>query len=201
MANPMNLGMIGIQSAWGAYLQAHTDGEMHASNNSRNEEETWFLVQLDQATKEVALQNWRTGRYLRKDRTNIKGCARADATVISPTETWRLESGQPFGVQNAVVIRSVADGTILGTNNPGNDDPGGCGGEVTSRDNWGAPGSGAPNIIPSNNSMWGGWWVITPATTIPSPGQDAWNVIGGIFNNIANKISPADFAAIAALFV
>ncbi len=61
-----NLGMIGLKSAWNAYLQAHSDGEMHASNEHRNEEETWFLISVDPAKKIYALANWKTGDFLNK---------------------------------------------------------------------------------------------------------------------------------------
>jgi hypothetical protein len=188
-----NLGMVGIQSAWGAYLQAHLDGELHASNPKRNEEETWFLISLDPKSKTVALQNWRNHQYLSK---HTNGCAPAVATVIGPTETWLLESSRPFGVQNAVIIRNASDRTTLGTNDPGKND-GTCKGEVTSRDVWGR---GGQNSIPMNNSGWGGWWVITGAKT-PTAGEDFWNTAGKTLNGITSNINPVDAAMIFALFL
>lgn len=185
---PKNLGLVGIKSAWGRYLQAHTDGELHASNERRNEEETWFLIEVDAQRHIYALQNWRTGNYMSK---RVNGCAPAVASVISPAEEWRLESGRPYGVANAVILRCVADNTILGTNNPGNDSQ--CGGEITSRDVWG-PG-GYP--IPVNNSSWGGWWVLESATQ-PSPGRDFWNTAGGVFNDIVVKVGPIALDALMA---
>jgi hypothetical protein len=185
-----NLGMVAIKSAWGAFLQAHTGGELHASNFHRNEEETWFLIEVDAPQRIYSIYNWRNGNFMSK-RGN---CAPAVAAVLGPTEQWRLESGRPYGVLNAVIFRCIADNTILGTNAPGDDSE--CGGEVTSRDVWG-PG-GIP--IPVNNSSWGGWWVIEPATA-PTPGRDFWNTIGNAVAGILNQITPADAATLAALLL
>jgi hypothetical protein len=178
-----NLGMVGIQSVHGRFLQAHTSGELHASNSKRNEEETWFLVQVDRAKHIYALQNWRNGKYLSKSGGN---CAPAAATTLSVREQWELVPGQRFGIANAVAIRSVADGTYLGANPPGRDTN--CGGEAA---------AGSAAAPPSNQGMWPGWWVLTPATE-PSPGKDAWNTIGGVFAGIAAKINPADVVALLA---
>lgn len=179
-----NLGMVGVKSVHGRYLQAHTDGEMHASNGSRNEEETWFLIQVDAQKHLYALYNWRTGNFMSK---NIgSNCAPAVSTTLSATEEWILVPGKNYGVVNAVAFRSLADNTFLGANPPGNDTN--CGGEV-------AAGSPAP---PQQNGRWPGWWVMEPATA-PTAGNDAWNGIGRVFQSIANKINPADVAALIAL--
>src|SRR5215813_1237692 len=52
-----NLGMVGIKSQEGRYLQAHTDGELHSSNEKRNQEETWFLIEVDKDNHIYALQS------------------------------------------------------------------------------------------------------------------------------------------------
>jgi hypothetical protein len=179
---PTNLGLVGIKSINHAYLQAHTDGEMHASNMHRNEEETWFLIEVNKQKHLYGLQNWRTGHYMSKR----SSCAPANSEVLGPTEQWILINGQNFGVVNAVAIRSAADGTFLGANPPGHDNDA-CGGEV---------GSGDPNG-PVANSGWPGWWVLEPATT-PSPGQDAWNTIGNMFKGIVVQGAPLVLDALEA---
>lgn len=179
-----NLGMVGIKSVYGRYLQAHTDGEMHASNEHRNEEETWFLIEVDKPNHIYALLNWRNGKFMSK-RTN--GCAPAVSTTLAPSEQWVLVSGRTFGVVNAVAFRNVADGTYLGANAPGADTPN-CGGEVA---------SGRADPPPQNNGAWPGWWVMEGATT-PAPGKDFWNTVGGTFQGIVNNINIADVAAVLA---
>lgn len=191
---PTNLGMFGIQSCHGAFLQAHSDnGQMHASNDHRNTEETWFIINLDDGQKTVAIQNWDNGKYLSKQSNT---CVTATATVIGPNECWHIEDGAPYGVHNADILRCAADRTIIGTNAPGDNDPGGCGGEVTCRDNWGPGGL----QIPMNQGMWGGWWVITPATT-PDRGSDLWTGIWKTLNGISANINPGDMAAIVGLLI
>lgn len=111
MAQLQNLGMVGIKSTHGRYLQAHTDGELHASNEHRNEEETWFLVEVDKANHVYALQNWRTGHFMSR---NAKGCAPAVSTTLGPNEKWVLVNGHAFGIENAVGIKSLNGGFYLG---------------------------------------------------------------------------------------
>lgn len=176
-----NLGLIGVKSIFGHYLQAHyPEGEMHASNDHRNEEETWFLIEVDKANHIYALQNWRNGKYM----TRHGGCAPASSTVLGPSEQWIMVSGKSFGMINAVAFKSKADGAFLGTGNAGHDDNE-CGGEVGSRDSKG----------PVADGGWPGWWVIEQATA-PSPGKDAWNTIGKTFQNIDIKAVAADVTAI-----
>ena len=180
-----NKGMVGVKSVFGRYLQANSgNGEMHASNERRNEEETWFLIEIDAAQHIYALQSWKYGKFMRKNREN--GCANAESTVISPTEQWILHSGQAAGVVNAVAFRSVVDRTLLGSNRPGQDDNP-CGGEVSARD--------AGEI--GRTGEWPGWWVLEPAET-PSPGRDPWNTVGGFFEGMVNRLTAADVAAIIA---
>jgi hypothetical protein len=173
-----NLGMVGVKSVWGAYLQAHyPDGEMHSSNQHRNEEETWFLVEVDKANKLYALYNWRNGKFI----SHRGRCAPAASTILGPHEQWVMVSGKPRGFLNAVALKAKDDGAFLGGAPAGNDTE--CGGEVAAWDKVGTP----------QNQMWAGWWVFEPATT-PSPGRDFWNTVGGAAASIANKITPADVA-------
>ena len=179
-----NLGMVGIRSTHGRYLQAHADnGEMHASNEHRNEEETWFLVEVSRAQHLYAIYNWSNGKFMSK-KTN--GCAPADNTTLSHSETWVMVSGKPFGVLNAVAFKSSVDGTFLGANSAGDDTN--CGGEVAAQS----------TVGPVADGNWAGWWVISPADK-PSPGRDFWNTVGGVVSGFANKVSPADVAAVIAL--
>jgi len=158
-----NLGMIGVKSVHGRYLQAHTDGELHASNEHRNEEETWFLIGVDKPNHVYALLNWRNGKFMSK---GTNGCAPAVSTTLAPSEQWVLVSGRTFGVVNAIAFCNRADGTYLGANRPGDDTN--CGGEVA---------AGSTAAPPQNNGAWPGWWVIEGATP-PSPGRDFWNTVG-----------------------
>lgn len=180
----VNLGMVSFRTNSGRYLQAHSDnGEMHASNEKRNEEETWFLVQVDAVKHIYAIYNWSSGKFISKN--TASGCAPADVTSISKTEEWVLVSGVPFGILNAVALKSLADGTYIGANPPAHDDK--CGGEVAARS------TQSPLVRPT----WPGWWTLAPATE-PSPGKDAWNTAGNFLLGIANKISPADIAKVFA---
>jgi Fascin domain len=179
-----NLGLVSIKSAFGYYLQGYTPdkdhGEVHASNPGRNEEETWFLIEISAAQHIYALQNWRSGRYL----TKMDGpCVRAFSTVLGPTEQWKFISGEPFNILNAVAIESMADQTVIGTNDKNINSP--CGGEV-----W-APGA----AVPQPYSSWPGWWVMEKVER-PMPGSDFWNTVGATFNGILVNINPADILAI-----
>jgi len=176
-----NLGMVGIKSVAGNYLQAHADnGEMHASNGSRNEEETWFLIEIDKRHHIYGIQNWKNGRYMTH---SVNGCAPASNTTLGNTEKWVLVSGHRFGVENAVAIKSLNGGLFL---NGGTNDTS-CGGEVALQNASG----------PSSNSSWQGWWVLEPAQT-PTPGSNLWNTVGGIFQGIANVIEPVAVDALLA---
>jgi hypothetical protein len=176
-----NLGLVGVKSVHGRYLQAHSDnGQLHASNEHRNEEETWFLIEVDQA-QHYALCNWSNGKFMSKQGGP---CAPANSTVLSDRETWRLISGVPYGVLNAVCIQSKADGKNLG-DGTGPDHDSECGGEVSAHD-------GGP---PSRDPAWPGWWVFESATP-PPPGRDLWNTVGNAVAGVVNKISAADVAAL-----
>jgi hypothetical protein len=192
-----NLGLVGIKSVHGAYLQAHyPEGELHASNSHRNQEETWILYEIDANQKQYGLMNWRNGQFIQKTQEVTTpifgriggGCALAKATVVDNYAVWVFVLGTPFGISNAVGLRCVADGTYLGANAPGNDT--GCGGEVASSD---------PKPPPQNDGTWPGWWVIEPATE-PSPGTDFWNTAGNAIGQlgqlIKNNLNAADVATL-----
>jgi hypothetical protein len=178
-----NLGMVSLKSIHGHHLQAHTDGELHGSNDGRNEEETWFLIEVNPANHVYALQNWRNGKYLSLQSDRF--CARASSAVLSPTEQWVFVPGAAMGVVNAVAIKALTTGTFLRTNNAGDDTR--CGGEVAAN---------SPEQ-PRPTNHWNGWWVMA-GVGAPSPGRDFWNTVGGAVGDIANKINPADVAAILA---
>jgi len=167
------LGMIGVKSIHDRYLQAHTDGELHASNDQRNTEETWLLIEVDKAKHLYALQNYRTRHLMSK---HANGCAPADSTKLGPTEKWILVGGRRYGIDNAFAIKSYADGTYLGANKPGQDDS--CGGEVAAHS----------AAAPPPSSSWPGWWQIQPATT-PTDPHAASGVVGAIENAVGNAVS------------
>ncbi len=158
------MGMVAIKSIYNRYLQAHDDdGEMHASNEDRHTEETWFLIKVDTDKPAYALQNWQNRKYLSKR----AACAPAISPEIGDYEHWILVDGESYGTPNAVAIRSEPDGTFLGARSDGDDTD--CGGEVDA--GWTGP--------PMNNSRWGGWWYMQPATT-PAPGRtwgDIWAIV------------------------
>ncbi len=169
-----NLGLVGVKTIYGRYLQAYPDGEMHASNPHRNEEETWFLIEVDNARHIYALQNWRNGKFLSK---RLNGCAAAISSSLSSQEQWVLVGGRAFGVINGVAFKSVFDGSFLAANAPAEDTV--CGGEVTAQSTADLQASGS----------WPGWWVLEPASA-PTAGRDFWNTVGGAINGIVN-IGPA----------
>ncbi len=167
-----SIGLMGARSMANRYLQAHTEGELHASNPQRNEEETWVLVQVDPSNNVYALLNWKNARFLSKQR----GCAPAVATSIGPSEQWVIVPGSAYSIANAapteitVAFRNVADGTYLVTNGPGNDT--GCGGEVS------ATGRAGP---PAADGGWGGWWLVDGAS---KPTSGTPGVIHNVFTPI-----------------
>lgn len=177
-----NLGMVGVRNVDGAYLQAHyPDGEMHSSNQHRNEEETWFLFEVDKANHVYALMNWRNGKFMSK-----RGdCVPADSTALGDVAKFTFVSGKKWGVLNAVAMRSNVDKSYVWGDHAGHDTP--CGGEVECR----------RTDDPSGDTHWIGWWVLEPANA-PSPGKDFWNTVGGAVQGAVNKISAADVAAVIA---
>jgi hypothetical protein len=175
-----NLGMVGIRGIYGYYLQAHTDGEVHASNPHRNEEETWFLIEFDATRHIYALYNWRNGKFL----TKTGNCVVANSTLLGNAQKFEMISGALYGFENAVALRSLVDGSFIGTRDGGNDTP--CGGEVDAWDT---------NTALMRQANWPGWWVFSPATA-PTPGRDSWNRVGGVVSGIANKLNPADIISV-----
>ena len=183
-----NLGMVGIKSSHGRYLQAHADnGELHVSNDHRNEEETWFIVQVDTPSSKYAFYNWKSGNFLT---TVTSGCARSNTNIVGPGGQWILKSGKPHGFLNAFMIENAGNGFLLGGNNAGDDTA--CGGEVNCSTT-----EGQISIGQLSDIRWGGWWTMEPATT-PSQGHDVWNTVGGAVAGFANKITPADVEKILA---
>jgi len=186
-----NLGMIKIQSYEGYYLQAHGDnGELHASR-MRAMEETWFLIQVESAKHIYALYNWNNGKFLSKV---SNGCATASSTKLGATERWILESGRPYDMGHAVIVRSAFDGTILNTN-PARQNDNTCHGEIFARDNWSKSGNATGKLKIPTDYDWGGWWVISKAG-IPEKGDKVWNSTGGAVLGINNNISPADIKTV-----
>ena len=167
-----------------AYLQAYTNGEMHAGNRHRNEEETWFLVDVDMRNHIYAFVNWRNGLFLS---AKGNGCARADSAILSASEQWRIASGMPFGFLNASSLQTVATNHFRGAQDPGNDLA--CGGEVGC-----GIGSAVPIPPSTNNRYDNGWWVIEPATE-PTPGGPSFHDILGV----ALQVIPVALSVIAAL--
>jgi hypothetical protein len=177
MMGQTNLGMVGIKSVYGAYLQEYSpSGELHASNLVRNTEETWFLEKSDEPGDVYAFYNYDNGLYLSKQ----GNCAAATSVILGPTEKWELVSGQSYGFDNAVALKSAYDGSFLGARNPSNDTD--CGGEV---DNWDTNEA----LMPHKN--WPGWWVIEQATK-PERGKDPARLLGDWASKFVNEITPAD---------
>ncbi len=186
-----NLGLISLNSNYnpGGHLQGTTGGDawVHASNSGVNEEETWFLFQIDVNAHTYALEVWRSGKFLSRHgggSTNHR--VQANAGGIGPNETWKLVKGDPWGRPGSVALQSVVDSTWLLTNSPGNNAAGENGEVYVEIDNGPASGAG-----------WPGWWYIE-GRPVPSPGHDVWNTIGGAVAGVVNKVSAADIAALIA---
>lgn len=178
------LGLVGIrQGRSGRYLQAHSDGELHASNENRHEEETWHLCQVDRERHIYALVNWRNHRFLSAYKN---GCASANSVIFSNDEKWELISGKPQGFENVHAIRSVATGQYLGAQDPGQDVPV-CGGEV-------GCGVLASKPMPPAGKGDNGWWVFEPASP-PTPDPGPFKDILGV----ALTLVPVAIDIIAAL--
>jgi hypothetical protein len=110
------------------YLQAHTDGEMHASNTNRKNEETWVLQKVGSTNDGVyALRNGRTGNYLSL-REGREDCPVANRANQADWERWEIVR-DPNRQSHEVALKNLHRQQYLGTNPPGNDAPG-CGGEV-----------------------------------------------------------------------
>lgn len=123
-----NAQFFSITSSYGHYLQAHTEGEMHASNDHRGNEETWVIIFADRQRNTFALKNARTGHFLSFQNN---GCLRADRTAVGPWEQFFIEDAGNGWVRFRTARTDVV-GT-LATNGPGDDTA--CGGEVAINNN------------------------------------------------------------------
>jgi hypothetical protein len=182
-----NLGLIGVQSVYGNYLQAHTDGEMHASNPHQNREETWYLYEVDAAQHIYALRNFRNGLFMSKQANT---CTPAISESIGLREEWITISGAPRK-RGYVAFQSLYDGTFLGTQVGGKDVSEGCGGEVNA----------VETILNTTNPNWPGWWVVSETPGDPGNGNDAFTTIGKVFSDIFGNIGPADVVAFLASLI
>ncbi len=113
-----------FQSTFGHYLQAYTDGQMHASNDQRGNEETWIILKTDSNRGTYAIKNARTGRYLTYAEA---GCFWANRERVGPWEQFFFEDAG----NNWIRIRSARTDyrALLGANQAGADDKT-CKGEV-----------------------------------------------------------------------
>ncbi len=110
-------------SVFGHYLQAYTNGQMHASNDQRGNEETWIILKTDSSRGTYAIKNARTGRYL----TYAEGgCFVANRERVGPWEQFFFEDAG----NNLIRIRSARTDypALLGANQEGTNTS--CGGEV-----------------------------------------------------------------------
>jgi hypothetical protein len=184
-----NLGMVAILSSHGKCLQGKSNGELHASQDfsKRGAEETWFLVGVDTPNHIYALYNFATGNFLS---VLVNGCAGSTTTILGPGQQWTIESGKSYGILNAFMIINKSSGFLLGGNAQGDNTS--CGGEVncSTTKSQIAPGQFA-------DSTWGGWWTMT-SVGAPAPSNGIWNQVDGFFAGMANKVSPADVAALLA---
>jgi hypothetical protein len=136
-----------IQSVSGAYLQAHQDnGETHASNNHRGDEETWVIVWSDNTKKTVAIQNVSNGHWLAMREGD---CTPAKDTVLGPWQKWKIEDAGN-GWVHIHSARTDYD-RYLAANQPRKDTS--CGGEVASN-------------IKADSTL----WKISTRTTPSDPG-------------------------------
>jgi hypothetical protein len=98
---PVNyVGQFVFISAHGRLLQAHTDGEMHASQEVQNagEEERWLVYVWPDGP--ISLQNYRTKLWLAAEPNGRAICNR---TAPASWEQWRLYAG---GYHTTVCLRS-----------------------------------------------------------------------------------------------
>jgi hypothetical protein len=169
------LGMMKFKSVHGGYLQSWTDNTIHASNPHQNQEETWFLVEVDPTKNQYALLNWLTGRYLRKVYlSDPRGYQVAgDRTSVQSDTILELIPGDQWGVPGRVCFRAF-DGWTMATNKPGDNferDGVKEGGEV-----YFSGGHPSPN-----DPGWAGWWWAEDVTQEPQPGNNIWTFVKGLF--------------------
>jgi hypothetical protein len=115
------IGQFRITSSSGRLVQAHDDGEMHASQDLSQvgEEERWNLYVWPDG--KVSFENYRTNRFLG---VNPNGCPRADRGIAGDTEKWIIHATG----DHATVGLMDSRGHWLTAHTPGAN-AGTCGGE------------------------------------------------------------------------
>lgn len=147
-AEKRNLGLVGVKSEHGTWLQAGRNGRIHVSQN-RDAEETWFLIAVDRAHHIYAFANYRSGNFLTKQLGSV-GCVNAGSPDLSTAAEWKVIPGKPN--VDAVALRNVADGTLLSDN-------GGIGNNFRTDACPGGEGLATSTEIPAGRSQaWRGWW-------------------------------------------
>jgi hypothetical protein len=183
-AQPASRGMIGLVSTDGKFLQAHAsvgaDGSLHASNPHRDEEETWWLISLDQANHKVALANFRNYYFLNRH-TGGAGNHRVltNSHDIIGTAIWTIVSGKDYGLSEDFVAFRAYDGAYMLANS-GGDNAAGEPGEVYMEMD---PQPGGGN--------WKGWWRLSEVADRPQPGHDFWNSTAGAIVKVGTTIGGA----------
>jgi hypothetical protein len=164
-----------IQSFSGSYLQAHQDnGETHASNKHRGDEETWIIVWSDNTKTTVAIQNVSNGHWLA-----MRGgdCTPAKDTELGPWQKWKIEDAGN-GWVHIHSARTDYD-RYLAANQPGKNTS--CGGEVASN-------------LKADSTL----WKISTRTTPSEPGggpdiigilETAAKVLGAVVT-VAGAVAP-----------
>ena len=176
-----NLGMMTLLSVHNRYLQSHSsfgaNGEMHASNPQHNQEETWFLFEVDKSAHKYALANWRNSYYMNRTSGNAN-VHRVMVNSHDPVASaiWTLASGKPFGLPDSLAFQAY-DGSWLMAN-PENQNAPGEPGEVYVERNAG----------PHADPKWQGWFKATTQTTPPTPG-DNWpnTLLDWLRHAVSNK--------------
>lgn len=169
----MSLSYIGqfvFVSAHGRLLQAHTDGEMHASQDvgSPGEEERWHVYVWPDG--QISLMNYRNNRWLAAEPNGRAICNRA---APASWEQWKLYAG---GDQTTILLRSTHSRWLC-AQPPGNDTQ--FGGEVIA------------------DRMDAGPWEhfsMIPSANIPINNQTWWNAVGTAVQ-VAKVIVPIILAA------
>ncbi|WP_305732494.1 fascin domain-containing protein [Trichlorobacter ammonificans] len=150
------IGQFVFISAHGRLLQAHTDGEMHASQEVQNpgEEERWNVYVWPDG--QISLQNFRTNLWLCAEPS---GRAICDRTAPASWEQWRLYAG---GDKTTVCLRS-AHSTWLCAQPPAQDTQ--YGGEV---------------IADRRNAAAWEHFTMVPSAGQPIKNQTWWNTVGDV---------------------